>query len=134
MTSQPPSAEFVDPCDRVQVAAVFAAVLKAWGIEGVGDLLGRLPGVRLAAGEPRRRFRAATPPTVTIGSENQLVLAEPPEHLHVVGGVVLSRRALPPGELPLLLADLVTRLTREQASYDDSAAALTAAREVLDAG
>jgi len=128
VTSSPP----VNPHDQATVGPIFAATMQAMGIGGVGDLLSRLPGTRVDPGRPARFFSPAVPPSVTLGAEHQLLLTEPPEYVHRVGGVVLHRRAVPPGELPGLLAGLVSSLTREQGSEAETTAVLSVARDVLD--
>jgi hypothetical protein len=124
---------YVDPRDSSAVAAVLAATWSATGVDGLADLLSRMQGSRFAPGRPRRLLSPAVPASVWLGPEDELVLTEPPEHRHVVGGVVLQRTALPPADLAPTLARLITSLTRSQDSYADTAAVLTAARDVTGA-
>jgi hypothetical protein len=129
--TQGPAEEPLDPSDADQVAAVFAGTLRLMGYDGVLDLLFRLPGVALVRGSPKRMFRAAVDDLVAVGAEHRLSTTEPVVHQHVVGGVVLRRGVVPPGDLPALLASLVGSLTRAQGSQEEFVAVLGAARDVL---
>jgi hypothetical protein len=124
---------FVDPDDVGAVSSIFGELLRLVGVDGVSDLLGRIPGVVQVPGSPRRRFRGAVEPSAWIGPEHNVSMTLPATHQHVVSGVVLQRASVPAGELPDLLAGLVSSLTRAQASYDETSAALTALRDVLSA-
>ena len=128
MTFQPPQG-YVDPADHQQVAAVLAAVLRTLGVPGLGDLLGRIPGSRLEPARPGGFLRAAVPASVWLTADHQLVLTDPVEHAHVVGGVVLARDTLPPGRLPDVVARLLVSAVVEQGSQAEAAVVLTAARE-----
>jgi hypothetical protein len=130
MTDQLPEG-FVDPYDVGAVAAVIADMLRLVGVDGVSDLLGRMPGVVQDAGSPRRRFREAVPPSLWLGPEHSFLMTVPAVHQHVVSGIVLQRATVPAGELPALLAGLVASLTRDEASRSEVSTALTAAREAL---
>lgn len=130
--SQPVPEGYVDPLDRDDVAAVLAGTQSAMGVGGVADLLVRLPGVRRAEGTPKGFLRAATPATVWLGPEDALVLSDPPAYHHIVGGVALHHEPLPPGLLAGVVARLVAQWTVENGTRTESAAVLTAAREVLD--
>ena len=125
------STPLVDPQDRDEVAAVLADTQRLMGYDGVLDLLARLPGVELLPGRPARIFRPAVAASVCVGAEHLLSGGEPVTHQHVVGGVVLQRSTVPPGELPALLAGLVGSLCRQQGSGPEAATVLTAAREVV---
>ena len=120
---------FVDPRDRSAVAAVLAATWSTTGVEGLGDLLSRLEGSRYRPGRPRRLLSPAVPASVWLGPEDEVVLTDPVEHRHVVGGVILQRTTLEPGHLAATLARLVTSLSESQGSHADTAAVLTAARD-----
>lgn len=122
----------VDPQDADQVAAVVEDTRRLMGYDGVVDLLARLPGVELVPGHPKRRFHPAVAATVSVGPEHLLAMSEPVLHQHVVGGIVLQRSVVPPGELPRLLAVLVGSLCVRQGSQQETAAVLTAAREILE--
>jgi hypothetical protein len=124
---------FVDPYDVGAVSSIFAEMLRLVGVDGVSDLLGRLPGVTQVPGSPRRRFRDVVEPSAWIGPEHNVSMTLPATHQHVVSGVVLQRSSVPAGELPGLLAGLVASLTRAQASHDETSAALTALRDILSA-
>ena len=121
----------VDPDDRAEVMPVLAGALRALGPEGVVDLLARLPGVRREPGRPARLFSRAVPAVVWVGPENRLVLADSLVHEHVVGGVVLHREPLRPGDLPGVLAVLIADHARREAAQDDAAVALSAVRDVV---
>jgi hypothetical protein len=128
MTFQPPEG-YVDPADEPQVAAVLDAVVRALGVDGLGDLLGRLPGSRVEPARPGGFLRSAVPACVWLTADHQLVLTDPVEHQHVVGGVVLARDTLPPGRLPGVVARLVVTAVAQQGSEAEAAVVLTAARE-----
>jgi hypothetical protein len=104
----------VDPLDVRQVAEVLGRTLELMGPEGVGDLLARLPGARPVPGTAGRLFRPAVTGSVWLGADHQLVLSDPVVHQHVVGGVVLQRRALTPAELGPTVAQAVADLVRSQ--------------------
>lgn len=123
---------FVDPLDESAVADVLARVHRTMGVDGVLDLLGRLPGVRLEPATPKRFLSPAVPASVWLGAEIRLRAEPAPVLDQVVGGIVLHTTALTPGDLPTRLAGPIADLTREQASYDEVSAALTAARGVTD--
>jgi hypothetical protein len=123
----------VDPLDVPEVTQVLERTLALMGPAGVGDLLARLPGARQVAGTPARLFRAAAPDGVWLGSEHLLVLSDPVEHHHVVGGVVLQRTALPPAALGPTVAPLVASLVASYGGRADAGTVLTAARDVLRA-
>jgi hypothetical protein len=123
----------VDPLDVRQVEAVLEATRQMMGPDGVVDLLGRLPGVEISAGTPRRFLHAATPASVRIGPDQRLLLSDPVVHEHVVSRVVLSHDVVPAGRLASVLAPLVVALARAQGSQEHTALALSAAREALDA-
>jgi hypothetical protein len=131
VTAQVPEG-YVDPLDRDVVATLLAATQSAMGVEGVADLLMRLPGVRRTAGTPKGFLRPATPDTVWLGPEDAFVLTDPPAYHHVVGGVALHHEPLPPGLLAGVVARLVAQWTVDTGTRAESAAVLTAAREVLD--
>ena len=128
MTDQVPQG-YVDPADPQQVAVVLAAVLGVLGVPGLGDLLGRIPGSRLEPARPGGFLRTGVPASVWLTAEHQLVLTDPVEHAHVVGGVVLARDTLPPGRLPDVVARVVVAAIRAQGSRAEAAVVLTAARE-----
>ena len=125
------SAPPVDPQDTGQVAAVLGDTMRLMGYDGVLDLLARLPGVELLPGHPQRLFRTGVPASLAVGPEHLLSTSEPVTHQHVVAGVVLQRSVVPPGELVGVLAELVATLSRRQGSSQETAAVLTAAREVV---
>ena len=64
-----------------------------------------------------------------VGPENCLALTDPLVLEHVVGGVVLSRDSLRPGDLPGILARLIADHARREAVVDDAAVALSAVRD-----
>jgi hypothetical protein len=121
----------VDPYDAGQVARVVEGTLRLMGTGGVLDLLARLPGVVLVPAGRRGLWRPATPAAVLVGAEHRLTVTEPVVHEHTVGGVVLRRTEVPPGQLPGLVAGLVVALTHAQGSGPESGVVLSAAREVL---
>jgi hypothetical protein len=123
----------VDPRDVRQVAAVLDATQRLMGPDGVVDLLDRLPGVEVRAGTPKRFLHAATPAAVWVGRDQRLLLGDALVHEHVVSGVVLAHDVVPPARLGAVLAPLVVALVRDQGTDEETALALTAAREALDA-
>jgi hypothetical protein len=121
----------VDPVDVQQVAEVLSRTLELMGPEGVGDLLARLPGARPVPATAGRLFRPAVTGSVWLGADHQLVLGDPVVHQHVVGGVVLQRRALTPTDLGPTVAQLVADLVRSQGAREEAATVLTVARDVV---
>jgi hypothetical protein len=128
MTFLPPEG-YVDPSDPDQVAAVLGAVLRVLGMQGFGDLLGRIPGSRVEPTRPGGVFKRAVPASVWLTEQHQLLLSDPLVHVHVVGGIVLARDPLPAGVLPDTVARLLVAAVSEQGSHAEAALVLTAARE-----
>jgi hypothetical protein len=128
MTFLPPEG-YVDPSDPDQVAAVLGAVLRVLGMQGLGDLLGRIPGSRVEPTRPGGVFKRAVPASVWLTAQHQLLLSDPLVHVHVVGGIVLARDPLPAGVLPDTVARLLVAAVSEQGSHAEAALVLTAARE-----
>ena len=128
MTSLPDG--FVDPTDVAAVAAVLTATVDAGGLGSVTDLLARLPGTRVVPEVPKGFLRAGVPQAVWLGAETCWSSTDPPTLLHVVGGVVLSRTPVEPGDVAGALARLVSDLARRTGAVADAAAVLTAARDV----
>jgi hypothetical protein len=125
---------YVDPADPLAVAAVISAVVSSSGIDAVTDLVARLPGVRLAAAVPKGFLRPAVPAAIWLGTEYCWSATDPPTLLHIVGGVVLHRDPVEPGEAPEILGRLVPELVRRTGARDDASAVLTAARDVSRQG
>lgn len=125
---------YLDPYDAAAVAALLARTQAVAGREGVLDLLGRLPGAVTDPGRGGGLFRSATPPTIRLGGEWIVVVAEPPVLEHVVSGVVLQREALPAGRVASALAPVVVDLTRDLGTRLDTALVLTAYAETLERG
>jgi hypothetical protein len=124
---------YVDPADVSAVAEVLAGTLQLMGPAGLGDLLARLPGVRVVPATPARLFRPAAEGGVWVGPEHLVRLdATPVVDQHVVGGVVLQRSVVPPARVPGVLAALVVDLARDEGTAEETAVVLTAAREVID--
>jgi hypothetical protein len=122
----------VDPSDVTAVSEVLAGTLRLMGPAGLTDLLARLPGVRVVPGTPGRMFRSAVEGGVWVGAEHFVTLeTEPVVDQHVVGGVTLARSAVPPGQLPQVIARLVVDLAHDQASRVETEVVLTAARETV---
>lgn len=121
---------YVDPGDATAVAEVIRATVATGGLDALTDLLRRLPGTRTTAAVPQGFLRPAVPAAVWLGGEQCWSCTEPPELLHVVGGVVLHRAQVQPGEAPGLLAPVVTDLVRRTGANLDAAAVLTAARDI----
>jgi hypothetical protein len=123
---------YVDPTDPGAVAAVVLSTLRAGGMTAVTDLVGRLPGVRVAAAVPKGFLRASVPAAYWLGPEYSWSCTEPPTLLHAVNGVVLHREVVDPGEAPGLLGRLVPELVRRSGEVLDASAVLTAARDLAD--
>ncbi len=121
---------YVDPTDPVAVGAVLDATARTAGLEAVSDLLQRLPGTRTTPGTPKAFLRPAVPAAVWLGPESCWSCTTPPTLLHVVGGVVLHRSQIEPGEVAEALGRVVTDLVRRTGQVADASAALTAARDV----
>jgi hypothetical protein len=121
---------FVDPTDPVAVGAVLDATVRAAGLDAVTDLLARLPGTRTTPAVPRGFLRPAVPAAVWLGPESCWSCTSPPTLLHVVGGVVLHRAEIHPGEVAEALGRVVADLVRRTGASADASAALTAARDV----
>ena len=121
---------YVDPTDPVAVAEVVRLTVQAGGLPALGDLLARLPATRTTPEVRRSLLRAGVPAAVWVGDESCWSLTDPPTLLHVVGGVVLHRTVVTPGDAPDLVGRLVTDLVRRTGASGDASAVLTAAREV----
>jgi hypothetical protein len=124
--------ELVDPRDQQRVQVLLDRVQASLGIGGISDLLLRLPGTRFTPPTAKRFLAAATPGVVWLGAQDQLLLTDPPTHVQIVGGVVLHRDELLPGELAGVVAGLIARLVADFNGYDEAVAALSAAAEVVD--
>lgn len=122
----------IDPEDQAAVARLLARVVAVLGVAGVSDLLLRIPGTHLSPATAKRFLTPASPASVWIGSEHQLVLTDPPTHLQSVGGVVLHRDTVLPGELPTVLAPLIARLVHDYNCRESASAALSAVAEAID--
>ena len=123
---------YVDPTDAAAVAAVVGATVASAGLDAVTDLLARLPGTRVTPAVPKGFLRAAVPGAVWLGPENCWSCTDPPTLLHVVGGVVLHREVVEPGEAASALGRVVADLVRRTGAVGDAAAVLTAARDVAE--
>jgi hypothetical protein len=123
---------YVDPTDPDAVAEVVRSTVRTAGLTAVTDLLGRLPGVRVAAEVSKGFLRAGVPAGVWLGTDYCWSATDPPTLLHVVNGVVLHREVVDPGEAPDLLGRIVPDLVRRSGELADASAVLTAARDVAD--
>jgi hypothetical protein len=121
---------YVDPTDPAAVGAVLQATVDFGGLDAVTELLARLPGIRVAPAVPKGFLRAAVPAAIWLGSESCWSCTSPPTLLQVVGGVVLHRQVIEPGEVAAALTGVVTDLVRRTGGVGDASAALTAARDV----
>ncbi len=121
---------YVDPTDPVAVGSVLQATVDTGGLDAVADLLARLPGTRQTPAEPRGFLRAAVPAAIWLGTETCWACTSPPTLLQVVGGVVLHRETVEPGEVAGSLSRVVADLVRRTGAVDDASAALTAARDL----
>lgn len=122
----------IDPQDQPAVTHLLTRVVAVLGVAGVSDLLLRIPGTRAVPATAKRFLTPASPASVWIGTEHQLVLTDPPTHLQVVGGVVLHRDSIQPGELPGVISPLIARLVQDYGCRESAAAALSAMAEVID--
>jgi hypothetical protein len=125
---------YVDPTDAPAVGAVLDAVVRTAGVDAVTDLLQRLPGTRTTAAVPRGFLRPAVPTAVWLGPESCWSCTSPPTLLHVVGGVVLHRAEIQPGDVAGALGGVVAELVRRTGEVADASATLTAARDVAADG
>jgi hypothetical protein len=121
---------FVDPTDAVSVGAVLDAVVRTAGLDAVTDLLARLPGTRTTPAVPRGFLRPSVPAAVWLGPESCWSCTSPPTLLHVVGGVVLHRAEIRPGDVAEALGRVVADLVRRTGASAEASAALTAARDL----
>jgi hypothetical protein len=125
---------YVDPTDAYAVRAVLDATVRTAGVDAVTDLLRRLPGTRSTPAAPRGFLRAAVPAAVWLGPESCWSCTSPPTLLHVVGGVVLHRSELHPGDVAEALGGVVAEMVRRTGELAEASAALTAARDVASDG
>jgi hypothetical protein len=121
---------YVDPTDALAVGAVLDATVRTAGIEAVTELLVRLPGTRSTPAVPRGFLRPAVPAAVWLGPESCWSCTSPPTLLHVVGGVVLQRAEIQPGDVAEALGRVVAEMVRRTGAVADASAALTAARDL----
>jgi hypothetical protein len=121
---------YVDPTDASAVGAVLDATARTAGLDAVTDLLLRLPGIRSTPAVPRGFLRPAVPAAVWLGPDSCWSCTTPPTLLHVVGGVVLHRAEIQPGDVADALGRVVADLVRRTGGVADASAALTAARDV----
>ena len=121
---------YVDPTDPMAVGAVLDATVRSAGLDAVTDLLARLPGTRTMAAVPKGFLRQAVPAAVWLGQESCWSCTTPPTLLHVVGGVVLHRSEIHPGDVADALGQVLADLVRRTGEVADASAALTAARDV----
>jgi hypothetical protein len=126
-------AGFVDPPDRAEVAAVLRATLDRLGMPGLVDLLTRVPGVQVDPGQASGVIRRGRPARV-VGSERVIVLGGPVVCEHVVGGIVLSRTPVRPGDLPDLLAGVVRDAVAESGDAEPASIVITSVRDALGTG
>lgn len=125
---------YVDPTDAGAVAAVLQATVEAGGTDAVTDLLARLPGTRQTPEVTKGFLRAAVPAAIWLGPESCWTSTVPPTLLHVVGGVVLHRETVEPGDVAGALSRVVADLVRRTGAVADASAALTAARDLAAEG
>jgi hypothetical protein len=125
---------FVDPTDPAAVGAVLDATVAGAGLDAVTDLLSRLPGTRTTAAVPKGFLRAAVPAAVWLGPESCWSGTQPPTLLQVVGGVVLHRTEIHPGDVAEALSRVIADLVRRTGATADASAVLTAARDVAGGG
>jgi hypothetical protein len=121
---------YVDPTDPTAVGAVLDATVRSAGLDAVTDLLVRLPGTRTTPAVRKGFLRPAVPAAVWLGPESCWSCTTPPTLLHVVGGVVLHRSEIHPGDVADALGRVVADLVRRTGGVADASAALTAARDV----
>jgi hypothetical protein len=121
---------YVDPTDPAAVGAVLSATVAGAGLDAVTDLLARLPGTRTTPAVPKGFLRPAVPAAVWLGAEHCWSETDPPTLLHVVGGVVLHRAEVAPGDVADALGRVIADLVRRTGAAADASAALTAARDV----
>lgn len=137
MAQLPPG--YVDPQDLASVSSVLRSVLDGAGPDGLMDLLARIPGVRLVPASPKRFLHAATPASVWVGPEHQLVLVDDLGgrqlvHQHVVGGVTLARDRVGSAAAPDLVARWLVATVSAAGTHLEAAAALTAHRDLYGPG
>ncbi|MCW2780620.1 MAG: hypothetical protein JWR35_1069 [Marmoricola sp.] len=131
--SQPLPDGYVDPLDAAQVIPVLESALSMVGIDGLVELLARIPGTRRDPGRPGGFLKTPVRPSIWLGAEHNLTLTEPVQHQHVVGGVILSRDPVGRGALAPLVAQLIGPVLRESGGEREASIALTAAREAFGA-
>jgi hypothetical protein len=121
---------YVDPTDPAAIGAVLDATVSTSGLDAITDLLARLPGTRTSPAVPKGFLRPAVPAAVWLGPESCWSGTEPPTLLHVVGGVVLHRAEIHPGDVAEALGRVIADLVRRTGATADASAVLTAARDV----
>ncbi len=131
MTAGLPSG-FVDPTDPVELAAILRETVDRLGMAGVVNLLAQVSGVRIEPGRPAGLLRRAEPARLHAG-EARLILAAPVVREHVVGEIVLSRQPLPAGDVPYVLAGLVSAAVAAAGTSSQASVVITAFRDALTA-
>lgn len=124
-------AGFIDPLDPAQVTPVLRSARSQLGIDGLVELLARVPGLTVEperAGGPLRR---SVPASVT-GGQDVVRLTTPATREHVVGGIVLSRTPIPPAQLPALLALVCRDGVLSTGEIMEASLVLTSARDAMD--
>jgi hypothetical protein len=124
--------DFVDVGDPLAVATVVRRALGLMGLDGVLKQLSGLPGLLVSEARPRGLLRSAVPAQAQQGDLTLSSTVDGAVLLHVVGGIVLSREAVPPAGVAEVLTKLIGRAVGAAGSADEAAVRLTALRDVAD--
>lgn len=123
---------FVDAKDPLAIEHVLQRAVSAMGLQGTLEQLAGVPGLPMRLGRPGAFLRKAEPTSLVVGDRALSVTEQGEASLqHVVGGVVLSRQAVIPRDLPAMLAAMVSRAAEEGGFHDQLAVTLTAMQDAL---
>ena len=124
--------DFVDATDPSAVEQVLARAVVGLGLTGLIEQLAAVPGLRMRQGRPAGLLRGAEPTVLEVGDQALAVAHDGAGELrHVVGGVVLSRDAVSPFQLPGVLAAMLVRSLQTSGAHDQLSVVLTSVRDAV---